>query len=431
MNGMFGERIVMERNRRWIPAGLIIASLLVVAAPVARADYREGIKFFRQKNYEEAARVFREEVEYAPNYSFGWYMLGMISLQQKKFTEAVPNFQKAIELDPNKFIFYQGQAKLQADQGDYQKAIEVLEERQGLAESERDKKILYTTLGTYYVKIGNNAQAVQYMEKAKSNPPSLSLLSKLGTSYYSLGDYDHAIENLKAANELRRENKNILFFLGSSYISKAQATRNEPAKISAYNEAVMYSRQLVHLDAQNFKYQNLLARSLFGAKRFGDSLLSFEKVLELNSKYCFAYTNIGKVYQAQNRLPEAEGILKKGVLCDPMSSVTYQVLGSVLEKEKKFDLSLKAFKDGEALKSSRASREGVARLQAKITNRNLDVEQKRLDTEAEKKYREDQLAYEEHQKNLEKFYDKDKKNLEEGNKDKDNEGGKEKEGDGK
>ncbi|MEE8184193.1 MAG: hypothetical protein V3T95_02690, partial [Acidobacteriota bacterium] len=126
----------------------------------------------------------------------------------------------------------------------------------------------------------------------------------------------------------------------------------------------------------------------------------------------------------------AEGILRKGVLCDPMSSVTYQVLGSVLEKEKKFDLSLKAFKDGEALKSSRASREGVARLQAKITNRNLDVEQKRLDTEAEKKYREDQLAYEEHQKNLEKFYDKDKKNLEEGNKDKDNEGEKEKEGDG-
>lgn len=419
----------MQKNRRWIPVGLIIGSILVVATSVARADYREGIKFFKQRNYEEAARVFREEVEYAPNYSFGWYMLGVISLQQKKFTEAVPHFQKAIELDPNKFIFYQGQAKVHADQGDYQKAIEALEERQGLAESERDKKILNTTLGSYYVKIGNHAQAVQYLEKAKSNPPSISLLSKLGTSYYSLGDFDHAIENLRAANELQRENKNILFLLGNSYISKAQGTRNEPAKISAYNEAVMYSRQLVHLDSQNYQYQNLLARSLFGAKRFGDSLISFEKVLELNPKYCFAYTNVGKVYQAQNRLPEAEGFLKKGIQCDPMSSVTYQVLGSVLEKEKNFDASLKAFKDGEALKSSRISKEGVARLQAKITNRDLEMEQKRLDTAAARQYAEEQQAYEDYQKNLEKFYDKDKKNPEEGNKDEDNEG-EEKEGDG-
>jgi tetratricopeptide (TPR) repeat protein len=383
--------------------GLASGSLLFLAVVTTWADYREGVAAFQKKDYATAAQIFQEEVESAPNYSFGWYMLGMISLAQKDFTQAETHFNKAIEIDPNKFSFYQGLAKLQADQKNYQQAVEILEERSGLAETDRDRLILNSTLGSYYSKIDNHAEAVDHLEQAKAISASKSIVSQLGISYYSLGDYDKAIDNLKLAVEQDRENEKLQFFLGSSYLSKAQRTNDQALKVKAYDEAVRMARQLVLLDPKDYQYHNLLARSLFGAKRFGDSLQGFNQVLSLKPDYCYAFTNIGKVYVAMDRLPEAESTLRKGVACDDSNHLTYEVLGSVLEKEKKYDDSLKAFQNAQDRRPTAISLKGVERLQAKITNRDVDDEQARADAKAKADHDQELADYKKYQENLEKF----------------------------
>jgi tetratricopeptide (TPR) repeat protein len=398
--------IDMTRKRRWIPIGLVSGSLLFLTVFTVRADYREGIKAFQNRDYTRAAEIFQGEVESAPNYSFGWYMLGMISLAEKDFAQAEIHFNKAIEIDPNKFSYYQGQAKLHADQEDHQKAVDILEERQGLAETDRDKLSLHSTLGNYYAKLDNHAAAVEHLEQAKTNPPSFNVCSQLGISYYSLGDYDKAIENLKTALAMKPNNEQLAFFLGSSYLSKAKRTKDEGTKVKLYDEAVRQARQLVLVDDKNYQYHNLLARSLFGAKRFGDSIQGFNRVLSLKPDYCYAYTNIGKVYVAMDNMPLAEGALRKGIECDNNNHLTYEVLATVLENEKKLEESLQAYQDAQDRRPTAVSLEGVERVQAKITNRDLDQEQAKMDADADARHRRELEEYKQYQKNLEKFDEK-------------------------
>ena len=408
----------MNRNRRLIPAVLMSGFLIALAFLPVRADYREAVSAFESKDYARAAELFHIEVESAPNYDFGWYMLGMCSVQQKQWGEAEEFFNKAIELNPNKFSYYQGIAKLHADQGDREGAIAILEERAGLAESDQEKRIMHTTLGTYYAKLNKHGQAIPHLEEAKAIGASAGILTQLGISYYNLNDFDNAIKNLAVVAEKQPNNKNLIFFLGNSYLNNAQRTRDEATKLRLYDEAVRRARTLILLDQSDWQYHNLLARSLFGSKRFGDALTSFNTVLRTKPDYCYAYTNIGKVYLAQNSLDQAEITLRKGVECDDANHLTWETLGSVLESRNEIDGSLKAFQEASDIQPTSVSLKGVERLTAKVTNRDLEQEQVRLDRDAEERFKREQAAYEKYQENLDKFYDKDG----DGKRDDDNDG---------
>ncbi len=102
--------------------------------------------------------------------------------------------------------------------------MELLLERQGLAETGREILTLNQALGFNSVRLGNHQDAVVYLEQAKTNPPNLEVFSQLGRSYIILRDYDKAIAILKTALAVDPDNISMLQLLGNSIITKAQST---------------------------------------------------------------------------------------------------------------------------------------------------------------------------------------------------------------
>ena len=404
----------MNRKRQGACAALLAVSFLFGSAIAARADYLEGLKAFRAGDMNRAEEEFKFEVETAPNYDFGWYMLGMISLKKADYPQAEQHLQKAIELSPNKFSYYNGLANLYAAQKEYVRAVELLLERQGLAETGREILTLNQALGFNSVRLGNHQDAVVYLEKAKTNPPNLEVFSQLGRSYIILRDYDKAIAILKTALAVDPDNVSMLQLLGNSIITKAQSVKTDAAKMALYDEVIPYARKLVLLAGDDYLNHNLLGRALFGARRYSDSIASFGKVLELKPDYCFAYSNIGKVYLTQDQPEIAERNLRDGLKCDPKNHVTWELLGSTLEKLSRHDDSLQAFQEARNIKETSVNQEGITRISAIITNRNLDSEQERLDREADEQYQRELAAFEKQQKALDEYYKKDNKKEEGG-----------------
>lgn len=91
---------------RTIRSGVALtAAVLLIAAPAiwANDSLDQGMSHFKSGKYAEAAAEFQALVDGAPNYDYGYFMLGMSFLQMGKPKDAETNILKAVELNGDKF----------------------------------------------------------------------------------------------------------------------------------------------------------------------------------------------------------------------------------------------------------------------------------------------------------------------------------------
>ena len=98
--------------RRTLLSALVIS---VIAAPVALADFQDGMNFFKSGKYAESAAEFQALVDVSPDYGFGYYMLGLSFMKLNKSDQAITNLNKAIEIDGQKFSSLRGSYEELAD----------------------------------------------------------------------------------------------------------------------------------------------------------------------------------------------------------------------------------------------------------------------------------------------------------------------------
>lgn len=135
---------------------------------------------------------------------------------------------------------------------------------------------------------GDYQSAISVLEKVQTKTDKE--YAKLGSIYQSVGNYTKAIENYKLALETSKDNS-VRFKLGQAYNS-AGLTNN--------------------------------------------SLKTFQEVLEVDSTYVLAATQLGKMYVSKNRLKDAEKIYTFLKTKDPQNPEYPYRLGKVLEKQKRF-----------------------------------------------------------------------------------------------
>jgi len=329
-----------------------IIALAALSAIPAMADFEQAMSYFKGGKYVEAAAEFQALVDNSPNWADGYQMLGASFLKMGKPADAIPNFQKAIELNGDNFAFHNGLAQAYYLTGEYGKTVATLKTAESLAADDNAKFALFNLRGMSYIGLEKWGDAVEDLEKAKAINSNTKLLEQLGLAYYSLGHNDKAVPVLRTALKSNPDNKGILLRLTNGLLDLGAGAKDDAKKAAYYNEALVAAEKYQKLDPGSYEAQNLVGRAAFGAKDYPKAERAFGRVIEMKPDYCYAMANLGKVYIAQKKWVQAEGVLDQGTKCNPRMGVMYESLGFALQKQKKLPEAIAAYEEAMKIKPS-------------------------------------------------------------------------------
>ena len=110
----------------------VVLGLVVAPSVWANEALDQGMTHFKSGKYAEAAAEFQNLVDGAPNYDFGYFMLGLSMMKMGKSKDAENNIVKAIELNGDKFDFHYNLANAYRIQKKYDKVVKTLNNSEGL-----------------------------------------------------------------------------------------------------------------------------------------------------------------------------------------------------------------------------------------------------------------------------------------------------------
>jgi len=364
---------IISNGKRAITLGI----LMLLPLPVL-AGYSEGMDCYKNKDYDCMIREFTTEIQAHPNYDFGWFMIGIAYLQKKEYAKAVENLNKAIEFNGQKLSYHLNKAKAYTDQQKYDAVIQTLTGKEAMANTAMETYSLNYQLGTANHQTKKHKDAIPYLEKAVAVKPDYTTFYMLGISYLQAGNVDKSLSTLKDALKQKPGDSDVQAQLARSYLGLAQReTKDKAKKAQYYAEAVSYASKSVKTAASDVSKNNVLAKSYLGARQYDNAEAAFKKVLQLDSKQCYAQTNLGKVYNIKKEWSNAVAALEKATKCDAKSSPAWDSLGFAQEKiakgldtdQKKIaqlNKSLGSFKKAASISSSQPIQTSIERVQNNI-----------------------------------------------------------------
>lgn len=84
---------------------------------------KNGIKYYKRKDYERAIKEFRRIIETYPDFKEAHAILGNAYFRNKMFSEAATAYDKVKQMDPEDITAYENMGVIFANQGDYKQAI--------------------------------------------------------------------------------------------------------------------------------------------------------------------------------------------------------------------------------------------------------------------------------------------------------------------
>ena len=192
--------------------------------------FQEGLRHYRAitKGSNVLARqAYRQAIELDPNYGRAYggiavtlvvdYRWGWTDTPQEALDRALVLAKKAVELDPDSPQTYWALGFVQLARKDYKDARAAAEKSIEVAPNYADG---YGLLGVINSWQGNAQQAIEYTRRGMRLNPyyTWEYLYTLGQAYYTLKDYDKAIEVLEDAQTRNPNVPQVKLFLAACYI---------------------------------------------------------------------------------------------------------------------------------------------------------------------------------------------------------------------
>lgn len=251
---------------------------------------------------EKAEQQLTKLVATHPNFPTAFYELGKLQLERGASELALPNLRRAVELSPNTGIYLYELGCSLATQAQYGQAYIYLEA--ALSEVKNEASY-YQIFGLTALKLNRFDKALTAFESAQKLENTVSLLC-LAATYYAKTDYEAAINSLKKALQLDKNNPLPQLLLGM--VKEAQQN---------FKQATSYYLQATELIELSSAVQVALWLGLARTARLTHSL-------ELAENYCEKAANLqpdalevlleqGKLAQAQQNYARAVALFARGL----------------------------------------------------------------------------------------------------------------------
>jgi tetratricopeptide (TPR) repeat protein len=315
-------------NRYFLLCALFALSVAMLQQP-ARADYKQAVAFYNQGQFAKAIQELKPDLDNSPDWEFGHRLLGLCYLNLNNNALAVSSLSRAAQLKSPAFATYYGLGQAYFNMQKYDSCISSLNQAEPLAAKEKnpesEKAKLNKLRGSAYYRMGQYSQAADNLTDAlRVNQSDWADFSMLGISYFQLNRLDEAIQALEKALSMNPGEKVITDALGNAYLKKGTI-------------------------ALSGKQYPVVVQALLKAKGY----------LPRNGYISY---NLAEAYLFQKRFADAEKSLNEAVSLLPNNSGVYTRMGLVCEKQKKWDLALKAYKKANDLNPSKELKEAIARI---------------------------------------------------------------------
>jgi tetratricopeptide (TPR) repeat protein len=301
---------------------LLLETHGATAQPPARSDAAshvgKAVRLMQDRLFSEAATEFEQALASDPNNDVVRIQYATCLFAQERNDEA----RKQFEIERQKLgdrpglSYYLGRLDLRAN--DFTSAI------RRLAPLEKDPALSDVSLylGVAYMSAGQQARALECLERAaRNNPRDPQVHYRLGRVYSMAGRADDADreyklyrdwqEGQRVAEQDGRECKDALrnqAIAQARIVCQRIADPNDPRRLillgqlysenGAFPDAIEPLRQAVKLEPGSFEAWNSLGLSLFWLKRYQEALPALRKAADLNPQFFSTLTMLASTLHA-------------------------------------------------------------------------------------------------------------------------------------
>lgn len=293
---------------------LLMAALVLVAAPVASAGFEEAMNLYKQGKFLDAAKEFQGLIDEHPDYADGHFMYGVCLMKTAKPGDAQKAFKKSIELNPDKFVYHYNLANAYQVKGDYGQVVNTLNKAEKLM-PESQRLPFHKLRGFAFAAQKRWDATVEDLEKAVKLKAEGPTLTQLGKAYFALGQTEDSINYLRQAVKVQPDAESHRL-LGESLLNKAARAGGEATKIKHYREALTEAESMLRLEPKSTEGRYLVGRSALGAKSYDKAIGAFQEVLDGKANHCNAMANMAKAYTAKGDWDNALVAAENATVCD-------------------------------------------------------------------------------------------------------------------
>lgn len=310
----YEQALLLEKEAKWEESALAYEQMLLKNETVFLLS-KCGWCYSRAERYDKAIEKFNKLIDIETDNPKWLYMKGYQFYMQKKYIESIECFDKALELKNDYFVvlYRNAYANLQVageymklKKAEYWKAIGLLEQAhevwKGFSTEEKDKeKKTYFDVNFLHGKalegLSNyNLKAIKYFREALSIKEDIVCQYNLAKTYYCMGEYDLAWENLPDSKEY--------------YIKELKAYLL--AKRGDNDASIKLLESLLQVREKDYLYV-VLATVYLSIGNIKDSINSCKKAIKLKKGNHKAYYLLAKSYYSMGLLQKAIESLQSAI----------------------------------------------------------------------------------------------------------------------
>jgi tetratricopeptide (TPR) repeat protein len=312
--------------------------------PSARAYVNLANNYENMREFALAADAYKKAIDLDPSHAELKASLAQDQALAGRFDDALKTYQEIADASPQDAQPYLGMAQIYREQKDFAKARQMLDKAKQLEPD--NLEVRYNEVGLLEDE-GRTADAITALKaildstsRRNYNPNEKSyrskMLEQLGLLYRSNEQYDQAVESFRQ-----------IATLDPDLASRAQAQI-----IDTYRIAKDYPKAQAESDAATKKYPNDRTLHEVRAQLLADQGKTDQAINELKTLFDgkndrAVYLSMADVYQKARRFPDMAKALDEADRLSTTPQDKSGVLfmrGAMYEREKKFDLAEKTFR---------------------------------------------------------------------------------------
>lgn len=289
---------------------------------------------------EEAKKVIQEIIAEDPDVIDAYFAMGNIYFKQEDYEEAIRYFRESLSRKPDDSLSIINIANAYRRLGKFHDAEKILLDSldKGVADSQ-----FYFILGGLKVSQNQETEAIPYYEKCISlNSDSAASHSALCTIYLNKKDLPKAEQHIRAALDLNPKLTGVNFHWAQLLEEKGELA----AAAQAYEKELEYS-------PKHFKASFNLSRVMRLMGRVDEEERYLNKTIEINPKFPLGYFYLARIYLNRGeQYPKAIDLVRKGIELKPEKSelpLGYFLLADLYNRTGNEALSQEYARKGEEL----------------------------------------------------------------------------------
>ena len=243
---------------------------ILMDSTIASAYNNRGMYYFNNQDYSNAFMDFDKAVKLDPDYPDAWNNRGWVLTMKGNVTEAMENYNRSIGLNPEYAMAYNNRGYLKFKQNDFQGSIndynKAIDLDSNLTEAFLNRGWVYSTAGNFKMAVLDFSVVLK-----RINNHQVALTNRAFAWFY-LNEYIKAVSDFE--------------ILVNEYPDNA-------------------------VNHQNYAWINMQVKNYEIAKK------EFSIAIEMDSSLINSYLNLGWIYIQENKVLQAEKILKEGQFSDP------------------------------------------------------------------------------------------------------------------